>query len=471
MHEVPKFSDKEEIARFISENNIKILNLCHIPEDGKLKTLSFAPSEKNRIEGVLELGERADGSSLFSFIAPGKSDIYIKPDFRRVFINPFSSVPTLNILCDYLDEDGKRLEIAPKNVLARAEAKLHASSQVVLKALAELEFYIISKQEKEVSFAGLPDKNYHESRPFAMFEDLRNEVLVTLAEVGITTKYGHGEVGRIFDNDNTLIEQHEVELTPQNLGDAADEIAVAKWVIRNVCVKYGVSVSFSPKITMEHAGTGMHVHLCGLSNGKNILSDNGTLSSEAKEMIGGILKFAPSLSAFGNPTPVSYLRLIARKESPMHICWSARNRLALIRVPLWWTFKTKNEERDNCRETFEYRASDAFANAYLLFAAITLAVSYGLDNSAESLKIAEDLHSGAKSREDKFRTLPRSCVESARCLQKERRFYEADAVFPKVLIDEIVDRLTGFGDKDLWKNSRESSKKSEDMLKHYLHYG
>jgi glutamine synthetase len=467
------FSEKQEIARFISEKGIKVLNLCHIPEDGKLKTLSFSATDNNRVYEVLEFGERVDGSNLFSYIEASKSDIYIMPKIDRAFNDPFSTIPTLNILCDYLDEHGKPLDVAPKNVLARAEEKLHSSTSIVLKALAELEFYVLSKQESEMLFLGAPDKNYHESAPFTKFEDLRNEVLVTLADVGIATKYGHSEVGRVFSKGGIFMEQQEIEFLPQNLVEMAETIAIAKWVIRNICVKHGVSVSFSPKISLEHVGTGMHIHLCALKNGKNVVANpNGTLSTEALKMIGGILKFAPSLTAFGNTTPVSYLRFISRKESPMHICWSARNRLALIRIPLWWSFVKKGEEKSNIRETFEYRAPDALSDAYLLFAGMTLAVNYGLENFEEALKVAEDLHiEGTGGKRKRLRILPRSCSETAKNLRKDRRFYEANGVFPKKLMDKSIDKLRAYRDKDLWKNLADKPEKIENVLKQYLHYG
>jgi len=468
-----KFCEKEELIRFVSEKDISILNLCHIPEDGRLKTLSFSVADKERIYEVLDLGERVDGSNLFSFINPSKSDIYIMPRLDRAFVNPFSKVPTLNILCEYRNENGERLDVAPENVLMRAEEKLRNSSGIVLKALAELEFYIISKQETGVLFPGAPDKNYHESAPFTRFEDLRNEILATLANVGVATKYGHSEVGRILGKGNAFFEQHEVEFMPQNLAAMADTIAIAKWVIRNLCVKYSVSVSFSPKIALEHIGTGMHIHLCALKNGGNIIANqDGSLGTDAKKMIGGILRFSPSLAAFGNTTPVSYLRFITRKESPMHVCWSTRNRLALIRIPLWWSFRKKREEKDSCTKTFEYRAPDAFASACLLFAGIALAVDYGLKNSEEALKIAENLHieaTGGKRRK-RLRALPLSCIESAKNLKKDRQFYEADSVFPKRLIDKTIEKLRAYQDKNLWKSLADKPGKIENMLRQYLHY-
>jgi glutamine synthetase len=466
------FSEKEEIVKFISEKNIKILNLCHIPEDGRLKTLSFETADKNRISQVLEFGERVDGSNLFSFIDAGKSDIYIIPKTDRVFINHFSPIPTLNILCDYVDEHGKLLDVAPRNVLMRAEERLLSSRGIVLKALAELEFYVIAQAER-MPFQGEPDKNYHESFPISGFEELRNEVLIMLANAGIPTKYGHGEAGRLFSKDGLFMEQQEIEFVSQRLAEMAENIAIAKWMIRNMCIKYGVSASFSPKVSMEHVGSGMHIHLCAINNGENVIANpNGTLSSEAMKMIGGTLKFAQSLTAFGNTTPVSYLRFIARRESPMHVCWSYRNRLALIRIPLWWSFKGRSEVKDNLRETFEYRGPDPLANAFLLFAGITLAVNYGLENSDEALKIAEKLQIGQDgSKRKRLQALPRSCSESARKLRRDRRFYEADGVFPKKLIDKSIDKLRAYKDKDLWENAADKPDKIEKVLRQYLHYG
>jgi len=467
-----RFTKKQDILNFISENGVRILNLCHIPEDGRLKTLSFAATSPEKVNEILELGERVDGSSLFSFLEPSKSDIYIMPLLDRVFINPFSQVPTLNVLCDYLDADGKPLQVAPQNVLARAEDRLRASSGVVLKALAELEFYVICKQEDEPLFLAAPDKTYHESSPFARFEDLRNEILLTLSSIGIATKYGHSEVGRMISKNGELIEQQEIELSAQNLIRMAESVAMSKWAIRNVCTSHGVSVSFAPKLAVEHAGNGMHIHLCALKGSKNIVAgSDGTLSTEARKIIGGILKFAPSLSAFANPTPVSYLRFIARKESPMHVCWSSQNRLALIRIPLWRNLEKGSGKLDQYGETFEYRAPDAFANPYLLLAGLAIAVDYGLSNSEEAVKIAENLQVNNHRRRQHLKTLPLSCSESADSLERDRRLYEADQVFPRKLIDKTIESLKSYKDRDLRQKLTKRPDEIEKLLKQHRHFG
>lgn len=473
MDKILGFTGKEDLLKFTSETNTKILNLCHIPEDGRLKSVSFSIINRDRINDILDFGERVDGSNLFSFIEPQESDIYIKPDVSRAFHDPFSTLPTLNVLCDYTDENGKPLDIAPKNILARAEEHLRVSTKMALKALTELEFYIIGRGQTDPLFPVMSDRNYHESPPFAKFHNLRNEVLATLDVLGVPTKYGHGEAGLIYDKSCLLMEQHEIELQFESLGRMADTIALAKWAVRNICARHGVSASFIPKIDLDHAGTGMHIHVCAFRQGKNVIpGSSGTLSKEALKIIGGILRFAPSLSAFANPTPISYLRLIAQKESPMHVCWGVRNRLALIRIPLWSSFKRADTNVENCLKGFEYRAPDAFANPYLLFAGILVAADYGLENPKESMEIADELNVEVLERKPRNdRLLPSSCDEAAMNLEKERRFYEAYGIFPKKLIDETINKLRTFKDKNLRRELTSNPRNIEKAMAQFIDYG
>ncbi len=459
---------EEDILKLIEENNVKILNLCHIPEDSHLKTLSFAAKNRERLEEILEFGERVDGSSLFSYIDPNKSDIYISPKLETAFIDPFSPIPALNILCRYLDEDGKPLEIAPENILQRTEERLHSSTGISLRALAELEFYLLYRQE-ETAFPEAFEKNYHESAPFTKLGDIRNEILARLEDLGFATKYGHAEVGKFRSKAGYVMEQHEIELQPETLTKMAETVTIAKWVARNVCARHCVSVSFSPKVALEHAGSGMHLHLCGLKGDRNVIANaQGKLTDEAKQMIGGILKFARSLAAFGNTIPPSYIRFISRKESPMHIRWGAKNRLALVRIPLWWNHR-RPKEADRCRRTFEYRGPDPSANSYLLFAGIAMAVQYGLKNPREALTAADDLEAdNATKKSGRHMVLPLSCTEAAESLRKDRKFYETDGVFPKRVIDGVAGKLESYEDAGLWERLADKPEKIDELLWSYL---
>jgi glutamine synthetase len=460
----------------IQAKGVKIVNLCHIPDDGRLKTLSFTVKTRNRLKEILERGERVDGSSLFPYINPDRSDVYILPRPESAFIDPFSSLPALNLLCDYFNEDGKPLKTAPQNILRRAEEKLASSTSIVLNSLVELEFYVIQKQETFSDPSGMTDsaqpKNYQESTPIAKFGDLRNEAMVTLEDLGFPMKYGHAEVGRFYSKHDDLMEQQEIEFLPQGLGRMAETITIAKWVVRNICEQHGAYVSFSPKPALEHAGNGMHIHLCALRGNRNVISDSeGTLTREARQIIGGMLKFSPSLAAFGNTIPVSYLRFLSRSESPMHICWEAKNRLALIRIPLWWRFEKSFRESENSRRTFEYRGPDPSANSYLLFAGIAVAARYGLNNPEEALKIAHDSNTGDKTALSGHQLLPLSCGEAADNLRRDRNYYEADGIFPTAVIESTLKKLESYRDRQLRNTLASKPENIESLLLRYLYYG
>jgi glutamine synthetase len=146
--------------------------------------------------------------------------------------------------------------------------------------------------------------------------------------------------------------------------------------------------------------------------------------------------------------------------------------MALIRVPLWWSFKKARVEPESCKQTIEYRAPDAFANPCLLFAAMAVAVEHGLTNQKESLKLADDLHvEGSFSERRKELVLPTSCAEAAEGLDKDRQFFEADEVFPQTLVDKTIDRLKGYQDRDLWRKVADNSEEIKSLLERYLNHG
>ena len=101
-------------------------------------------------------------------------------------------------------------------------------------------------------------------------------------------------------------------------------------------LKYNVNVTFIPKIALNQPGSGLHIHFMVEHVGKNVLMDQGILTTTSLKMIGGLLTLAPALCAFANPTPVSYLRLMQGQQIPNQICWGVQNRSTLIRVPLGW---------------------------------------------------------------------------------------------------------------------------------------
>ena len=114
----PESFTKADIIRYIEKNEIKMVNFMYPGGDGKLKTLNFVITNMAYLDTILTCGERVDGSSLFSFIEAGSSDLYVLPRFCTAFVDPFAEIPTLCMLCSYFDKDGNLLASSPENTLA-----------------------------------------------------------------------------------------------------------------------------------------------------------------------------------------------------------------------------------------------------------------------------------------------------------------------------------------------------------------
>ena len=286
---------RDDMMRVIEEFEIEMVNFRYMANDGRLKTLNFVINSYDHIRDVLTSGERVDGSSLFPFLEAGSSDLYVIPRFRTAFINPFADIPTLDILCNFYTKDGEPFEMAPEYTLAKAgDAFRKATDGMEFEVMGELEYYAIAPKEDE--YMPADQRGYHASRPFCKFEDFRTEAMKLIAECGGLIKYGHSEVGN-FTVGDTMYEQNEIEFLPTKLEDAADQLVIAKWIMRSLGYQYGITVTFAPKITVGKAGSGMHIHTRVSKDGKNMYVGENGLSEIAHKTIAGILSLAGSLTA------------------------------------------------------------------------------------------------------------------------------------------------------------------------------
>ncbi|WP_062399805.1 glutamine synthetase family protein [Methanogenium cariaci] len=484
----PSEFTKEDIIHFCEENEIEMINLRYVAEDGKLKTLNFIISSKDHLNTILADGERVDGSNMFSFIDAGSSDLYvIPPRYRTAFVNPFVETPTLEILCSFYDNEGKPpLESAPGYVLSKADEEFTRQTGATFKTLGELEYYVISQKE-DLYPPGLDQRGYHASEPFAKFEDLRVEAMRLIAQAGGKIKYAHSEVG-CFTNGDKYYEQHEIEFLPTPVEEAAEQLIIAKWIVRMLGFRYGVDISFAPKITVGKAGSGLHFHMLAEKDGKNLMVENGVLSPPmARKMIAGILDAGDAVTAFGNSIPTSYLRLVPpHQEAPTNICWGDRNRSVVVRVPLGW-IGDQNMTRDAnpddgsvdevrpSKQTFEYRVADGSADIYLTVASLIVSALHGI-NMPNALESAESLYVDAsifkpenKEKLDQLRQLPASCWESAEVLAQKRAIFEENEIFPAGMIDSRIATLKAFDDKGMSEKLYGKNDEIGELVESYIH--
>jgi glutamine synthetase len=226
--------------------------------------------------------------------------------------------------------------------------------------------------------------------------------------------------------------------------------------------------TFAPKLEDGVAGSGMHVHLKLIKDGKNVTVDkNENLSEESKKVIGGLCQYADVLTAFGNTVASSYLRLVPNQEAPTQICWSDSNRSVMIRVPLGWARiknlaaivnKRKKIEplEIDSMQTFELRTGDGSAQVHLFLAGIALAAEWGMTHK-EALQMAEKLYVKGNIFKNKelakdLAHLPASCAESSDILQSKRNYFERDNIFPESVINYIIHSLQSENDRELQRN-------------------
>jgi glutamine synthetase len=477
----PEDFTKNDIIKFIEKHDIRMVNFRYVGGDGKLKLLNFVISSRAYLDKILSAGERVDGSSLFSYIDASSSDLYVVPRYRTAFVNPFTEIPTLDILCSYYTKDGLPLESSPEYVLHKAHNALKEKTGYTLEALGELEYYVFS--ELDDIYKIVPQKGYHESHPFSKWGFLRIEAMQTLSEMGCQIKYGHSEVGNIISGDREYV-QHEIEFLPVPVEEAADQLVIAKWAIRKIAYKYGLEVSFAPKIIVGQAGSGMHVHSRLVKDGKNVIVDETGLNDNAKKLIAGYLEMSPSLSAFGNTVPTSFLRLVPHQEAPTNICWGDSNRSTLVRVPLGWKGvenmifdanpnEPKEVKKYDDSQTVELRSPDGSANIHQLLAGMTVAARQGFENShalteAETLYVSGDVH---KMKNVEFDQLPESCDSAAERLLESREIYEKYGVFPRGMVDGIANKLKSFSDKNLSERMFGDGDALQTLVDEYFHCG
>ena len=433
----------DDLTGLFASRNIRVLSLMHVGGDGWLKTLDFVPRSVPHLTDIIEGGERADGSSLFpgSGIPPDASDIVLRPRVESAFLDPFSSQPTLVLMCGHAARDGTPLPQSPDTILRKACELLRRETGAELWALGEVE-YFLGKRRDESDIYGADDRGYHSTSPFVFGEALRRRALALLADIGVAVKYGHSEVGYIEARETrgVIWEQHEIELALSPLPDAAEGVLLTQWVLRNLAHQNGMRCSTAPMMEEGHAGNGLHFHFAPVKDGRSldIQDAKGELSEASRWLIGGLVQMGGALMAFGNRVDDSFARLKQGKEAPNAIVWGEFDRLALVRLPV----VTKDADgRLVGSRTIEFRLPDGSALPHLLLAGAALAMVRGRDTPDLDDLLRQTSTSYRGERTGIVPRVPRHFPEVAEAIVKYRDTLELGGTFPPELIDLVVAQL------------------------------
>ena len=385
----------ENVLSFIKSSKIQFIDFKFMDFPGQWQHFTVPVSEFS--EKSFEDGFGFDGSSIRGWKAINESDMLIMPDPETMFLDPFIATPTLSLTCDVVEPATKEnYARCPRSIAHKATAYLKSTGLADTAYFGpEAEFFILddvrfdngtnfsfynvdsvegkwnSGREEFPNLGYKPryKEGYFPVPPTDALMDLRNDMATNLQNIGIEVEAQHHEVASGG--------QSEIDMKFKPLLRAADQLLMFKYVVKNTAKKANKTVTFMPKPIFGDNGSGMHVHVSLWAKGKPLFAGGGYagLSEMGLYFIGGLLKHAPSLLAFTNPTTNSYKRLVPGFEAPVNLAYSQRNRSASVRIPMYSSSPKAKR--------VEFRCPDASSNPYLAFSAILMA---GLDGVINRMK-------------------------------------------------------------------------------------
>ena len=448
------FTNADEVMQFVRDNDVKFIDIrfCDLP--GVMQHFNVPAASVD--EDFFTVGQMFDGSSIRGFQAIHESDMKLVPDVTSAFVDPFRAEKTLvinmSIRDPFTDEPYSR---DPRQIAAKAEAYLKSTGIADTAYFgAEAEFYVFddvrfeTKQNAGYYFLDSIEGAWNSGReepggnlgyktaykggyfpvpPVDHFADLRDEMSMTLAQVGIDVERAHHEVGTGG--------QAEINYKFSTLLHAADTLMQFKYVIKNVAWRNGHSATFMPKPLFGDNGSGMHCHQSLWKDGSPLFYDErgyAGLSDTARWYIGGLLQHAPSLLAFTNPTVNSYHRLVPGFEAPVNLVYSQRNRSACIRIPI--TGSNPKAKR------LEFRVPDPSSNPYLAFSAMLMAGLDGIKNKIEPPDpVDKDLYELPPEEAANIPQVPGTLSDVLDALEADNEYLQAGNVFTEDLIETWID--------------------------------
>ncbi len=357
---------RERILQLIEEEDVEFIRLQFTDMFGTFKNVAITASQMKK---ALNNQCMFDGSSIESYIKIEESDMYLYPDLDTFVILPWRPQhgKVARLICDIYRPDGTDFEGSPRYILKKVleEAKqLGYDFQVG----TECEFFLFQMAEDGTPTTNTTERaGYFDLGPLDQGENARRDMVLTLEDMGFEIESSHHE---------SAPAQHEIDLKYESALKAADQIMTFKFAVRTIAKRHGVHATFMPKPKYGVNGSGMHVNMSLMKDGKNCFfdaSDPLGLSKEAYYFIGGILKHMKGMTVITNPIVNSYKRLVPGFEAPVYIAWSSKNRSPLIRIPA-----VKGEEI-----RVELRSPDPSANPYLVFAVCLRAGLQGIKQKIE----------------------------------------------------------------------------------------
>ena len=441
----------EAFFAFAKKHNAEMVDLKFADLLGSWQHCSFPIEvwdEKTFREGL-----GFDGSSIRGWQGIHMSDMLAIPDPATSCLDPFFREPTVSVIANIVDpvtlEDYTR---DPRHVARKAEAYLKQSGiadvcyigpepeffvfdEVRYEQNQHKGYYEIDSVEGAWNTARIEEPNlgykpsfkggYFPVSPTDTYHDLRGDMVREMRKIGIVVEAHHHEVATAG--------QSEIDMRFEPLLKMADQFMWFKYIIKNVAKRHGKTVTFMPKPIFEDNGSGMHTHVSLWKGGQPLFAGDryAGLSETALHAIGGILKHAPAILAFAAPTTNSYRRLVPGFEAPVNLAYSARNRSAAVRIPMY--------SQSPKAKRLEFRCPDPSCNGYLTFAAMLMAAVNGIKKKLDPGKPMDvDVYELSKEELAETKQAPGSLDEAMNALEKDHEFLTEGDVFTDDLIETWI---------------------------------
>ena len=442
------------VLQYAEDQGAKFLSVRFTDLVGAWHHLSFPMHELD--EGKFEDGFGFDASSLRGWASIHESDMLLVPDPVRMWMDPFTEEPTLCLIANVVDPLTKEgYTFDPRSVARRAESYLRFTGVADTVYFGpEAEFFVFDhvqfsnspnaagyslesdeahwasgRAEDDVRGANLgyrvrQKEGYVPVAPADSLVDLRAEITQILEKCGVTVECHHHEVAPM---------QCEIDFRYSTMLGTADNLQIFKYVVRNTAHQFGKAATFMPKPLYGDNGSGMHCHQSLWKGEKPLFAGDGYagLSDTARFYIGGLLKHAAAVVAFAAPTTNSYKRLVPGFEAPVNLAYSARNRSAAIRIPMF----SQNPKL----KRLEFRPPDPSCNPYIAFAAMLMAGLDGIQNRIDPGEpLDKDIYDLSPEQLKHVPSLPGSLDEALKALEGDHEFLLKGDVFTPQLIDRWI---------------------------------
>jgi len=443
-------STAQDVIQLAKDNNAVMVDLKFIDFIGTWQHFTIPATELS--EDMLEEGRMFDGSSMRAWQTIDNSDMKMVPDLSTAKMDPFYKHSTISLICNIIDpiteepysRDPRNVAQKAENYLATTgigdtayfgpEAEFFLFDNVQYDQNSGEGYYFINSKEAPWNTGASENPNlgfkvghklgYFPCSPVDSERDIRAEMCLVMDSLDLKVEAQHHEVAPA---------QHEIDCRFDTLLKTADNMQWYKYVVKNVARNHGKTVTFMPKPMSGDNGNGMHTHQSIWDKGEPLFAGDlyGGLSEMAFYYIGGILKHAPALAAFSNPTTNSYRRLVPGFEAPINLAYSNRNRSACVRIPVVDSPKARR---------MEFRCPDSGANVYLAFSAMLMAGLDGIQNKIHPGEpVDTNIYDLPAEELAKIGKMPGSLEEALDALEADHDFLLKGDVFTKDVLDYWID--------------------------------